>query len=106
MENFRDLRAGMTDYGLLTLSKDALHDAGVALRDARKLPLNVAIADRFHQAAGPIAMMGANRLHRLLCALEDAVRADNFHAMEPLLNDAMKAKQETEDWITGALSEN
>lgn len=96
----------MTDYGLLTIAKEALNDAGDALRDSRKVPLDAAIADQLHQAAGPIAMIGANRLHRLLCALEDAVRANRFHAMERLLDDAIKARQETEDWIKGALSEN
>ena len=74
MEIFSDLRDAMTAFDLLDLLKEALSDVDNALINLRKSPINLAVADQVHKAAGAIAMIGAIRLHKLLCELEDAVK--------------------------------
>jgi hypothetical protein len=62
------------------------------------------LADHIHKTAGPIAMIGAIRLHRHLCELEDSVRANSSLGLVPLLDQAMIAKNDTEVWLKAALS--
>lgn len=104
MEIFSDLRDAMTAFDLLDLLKEALNDADHALIDMRKFPINLSVADQVHKAAGAIAMIGAIRLHKLLCELEDAVRTGQSHAIGLLLDDAMITKNETELWLKSNIS--
>ena len=99
MEIFSDLRDAMTTYDLLDLLKEALSDVDNALINLRKSPINLVVADQVHKAAGAIAMIGASRLHKLLCELEDAVRTGQSHAIGLLLDYAMITKNETELWL-------
>jgi PAS domain S-box-containing protein len=104
-ENFSDLQSAMSPGDLSVLVENALYSAGSALVEARVAPFGAAIADQFHQAAGSVAMIGAIRLHWLLCALEDAMRAGKHEKLEQLLDDAERVNQETCHWINGVLSQ-
>ena len=104
MEIFSDLRDGMTPYDLLEFLKEAFNDTENALINARESTLNLVVADQIHKAAGARAMIGAVRLHRFLCELEDAVRAGQSHSIGLLLSDAMVSKHETELWLKSNIS--
>ena len=104
METFSDLRNAMTTYDLLDLLNEAFNDADNALINLHKSPINLVVADQVHRAAGAIAMIGAVRLHSLLCELEDAARAGRSHAIGLLLDDAMVTKLETEIWFKSNIS--
>jgi PAS domain S-box-containing protein len=105
-EIFDDLHAAMRTEDLLTIATQALNDTETALIDARRVPLDPLIADRIHNVAGPIAMIGAIRLHRLLCEIEDAIRAESIRPIAPRLDEAMTAKKDTDDWLKDALVTN
>ncbi|MBC7478973.1 MAG: response regulator, partial [Pseudorhodobacter sp.] len=103
VENFRDLRDVMDPAGFAAILAAALDDVGAALSDARGAPPSTALAGQIHGAAGPAALIGANRLHLVLCDLENATRRNQTGAMESLLDDALSAWQDTADWIKAAL---
>lgn len=103
LEIFNDMQAAMTSRDLLAFCNEALSDAEAALTDVSGAQLDTTKADQIHKAAGPVAMIGAVKLHMLLCALEDSLRAGEAHMIAPLLNNAMKAKQDTTVWILAAL---
>jgi PAS domain S-box-containing protein len=105
-EIFDDLHAAIRTEDLLTITTQALNDTETALIDARRVPLDPLIADRIHNVAGPIAMIGAIRLHRLLCEIEDAIRAESIRPIAPRLDEAMTAKKDTDDWLKDALVTN
>ena len=103
-EIFNDLKNAMTADDLLKVTDEALNDADVVLALMRDGPLDATLADHIHKTAGPIAMIGAIRLHRHLCELEDSVRANSSLGLVPLLDQAMIAKNDTEFWLKAALS--
>jgi CheY-like chemotaxis protein len=103
-EIFNDLKNAMTADDLLKVTNEALNDADVVLALMRDGPLDASLADHIHKTAGPIAMIGAIRLHRHLCELEDSVRANSSLGLVPLLDQAMIAKNDTEVWLKAALS--
>jgi PAS domain S-box-containing protein len=101
-EIFDDLQRTMTAKALMKVTKQVLLDADVVLSLARNEPLNVDLADHIHKVAGPIAMIGAIRLHRHLCDLEDSLRANNSQLQTALLDKAMIAKNDTDVWFRTA----
>jgi hypothetical protein len=86
VEIFNDLKNAMTADDLLKVTNEALNDADVVLALMRDGPLDVSLADHIHKTAGPISMIGAIRLHRHLCELEDSVRANSSLGLVPLLD--------------------
>jgi hypothetical protein len=94
-----DLKSAMSVQDLQDITKEALHDAGSALVAASAVTQSETIAEQIHKAAGPIAMIGAIRLHRLLCELENATRADDTIMLKTLLHQAIATKHETDLWF-------
>ena len=99
VESLRDMQAVLQRDDFLALVHTALSDANLALISARDAPLDDALATQMHQAAGSVAVIGAHRLYKLLCALEDAIRAGQYMAIATLLDAAIAAKQDTDQWF-------
>jgi PAS domain S-box-containing protein len=99
VESLRDMQAVLQRDDFLALVHTALSDANLALISARDAPLDDALATQMHQAAGSVAVIGAHRLYKLLCALEDAIRAGQYMAIATLLDAAIAAKQDTDEWF-------
>lgn len=99
LESVRDLQTTLRPADFLAITQAALTEARTALSSARKGPSGPVSGDVIHRAAGSVAMIGASRLHAVLCDLENAVRADPPAATATLLDRADRAYQSTDDWF-------
>ena len=102
LENLRDLQAAMRWDDILVIARTALHDATTALARAVQAPSDPSLADHIHHAAGSAALIGAQRLHHLLCKIEDAARAGQGQGVAGLLAAADTARQDTIRWFDSA----
>lgn len=102
-ENVRDLRDALPPDALAQMLSAALMDAGQAISDARGAPFGTFIANQLHHAAGSAAVIGASRLHLLLCELEAAARAGQHDDIGALLDEAASVRQNSDDWFKAAL---
>jgi PAS domain S-box-containing protein len=98
-DSLRDLQCILTPQDMSAFVSEALGLARAAMVDANFANDSAKFADQVHQAAGAVGMVGAIRLHSVMCKIEDAARSGQHIAVASLVSEAKKVTSETAAWF-------